>query len=515
MVHRSSGQHFHADGELATPINNTHDPAGHDRRHVPNLVLDACLDTTAGPAGGQANLWTQAPGRLPNAGGFVDREGWRTSPANIQQISAEKSPKSPIVKTTSMKTTVSDEGWSPVASPGSCATASWPVCPQAHFAQRPPVDGTTMAADTRGNAGVPNQNRNQDGFRVGSTLPTLLAGPGHQPTQAMVANQGGAPCLFVQMPFSFLAMPPNSPSAFFPTGDHGDHAGGKSGGPVPVQVQPEAQRPGSMTGEGSEGLSSCSSTSFAQEGVGLKAKVPKATAIAQLQEYLQSPQRSVNFRFPPGAKVLQWAHSEQRTEEGYAIFRAVLSFYCDGVGHHTTGVWERSKKHARQSAAEVTIALLRGKWVPQSATANARAFVDLARVVPVMGTRAAGPAAEADVQVLSKVALERADLRLDRSEPTKPIYDAQQASASSEWSAVVELPVHGVLHAFSGPLRATKEAACAEVARRALWYLRVVNFERLYLPDSSEIIASGCVVPDPTPGWAKAAEVDVRFRQKC
>mmetsp|Transcript_13397 Transcript_13397/g.31451 ORF Transcript_13397/g.31451 Transcript_13397/m.31451 type:complete len:614 (+) Transcript_13397:116-1957(+) len=425
------------------------------------------------------------------------------------------------------------EVWSPHAR-DSAAEHAWPSTPEARFVPQMqvhvPLQTTSVPPSVQEGSlsppspiELPHDPQSQHQTTAAAPLPTLLAGmSGHHQVQ---------PCMYVMTPVSWVAVSPHTLPSSGPTSpllpQGAVYGGGNTppssrtlGGtlgyqqsstppPVPSGFEPPSpqQFPG---GCASEGLSSQSSREAVPSRAVVAKQMAKTTAIAQLQELLQSAQRSVHFRYPPGAKVLQWSHSEQRTAEGFASFRAVLAFFQDGVGHHITGGWERSKKHARQSAAECALAVMRRKQV--SPDISGQAFVDLATPLAVTGTRAMGPAAEADVQLLNKTVDERTDMRLTGGQHVKPVLQAE-ATDRGEWCALVDIPYLGIMHSFSGPPRATKEAACAEAARRVLWYLQMNSFDGLYVPDATAIVASDCIVPDPPLSWAKAAKVDVRFRQ--
>mmetsp|Transcript_11109 Transcript_11109/g.20197 ORF Transcript_11109/g.20197 Transcript_11109/m.20197 type:complete len:545 (-) Transcript_11109:132-1766(-) len=237
--------------------------------------------------------------------------------------------------------------------------------------------------------------------------------------------------------------------------------------------------------------------------------LPKATAIAELQEALQTLECSRLFRYPPGAQVLQWSHTERRALGGQAMFRAVVAFLRDGVGHHVAGAWQRSKKHSRQDAADVFLQLMRRDWARQAPAGSAAPaiYVDVGALLHAH--RSTTLATDNSLQALSQACAERAELRLSVGAPrTDPVWAWQTTGPS--WRALVELPLWGVAHTFSGPVCISPDVARAETAQRVLWYLGgYAPCEGLYVPDSQGLLGAECRVAPPPKSWADLVGVDI------
>jgi len=228
------------------------------------------------------------------------------------------------------------------------------------------------------------------------------------------------------------------------------------------------------------------------------AQQPRMTAIAQLQELLQAVEYAEHFRYPPGTSVLQWTYGEHQLAPGQAVFRAVVAFLRDGVAHHVSGEWERSKKLARQSAADAALVLLRDSRAPHNGNASTRVFIDTAELVPTSKVSTLPAASEDDVQLLQQSC----------NEMSLPgVAWSWQSSGDRSWKAMVEIQVHNIPHTFSGVACATQEAAKGDAARRTMWYLEANGFEGLYEPDGLKLLSADCKVSAPPSTWARSVDV--------
>jgi len=240
--------------------------------------------------------------------------------------------------------------------------------------------------------------------------------------------------------------------------------------------------------------------------------MPKAAAISQLQETLQSVQLTMHFRYPAGVQVLQWSY-KQRRESSRAMFRGIVAYLRDGVPHHVSGGWDSSKKLARQSAAEASVALLRGAWATP-AEVPIEALVDLSGVLPTPGGQAEMLPATADHrQLLLAFCRQHAHMRMDIGAlPSEPVWTCETPqvggdstpSGSAMWVAFVRLPILGVPHTLQGPLCASPQAACAELAQRSLWYLGCPSAHGLYMPDQIALRAAECKISPAPLSWSQA-----------
>mmetsp|Transcript_14782 Transcript_14782/g.33626 ORF Transcript_14782/g.33626 Transcript_14782/m.33626 type:complete len:543 (-) Transcript_14782:141-1769(-) len=274
--------------------------------------------------------------------------------------------------------------------------------------------------------------------------------------------------------------------------------------PIVVLLQPQPQATGMSQPQPQPAQAAAPAIPASQEP-----PLPKATAIAELQEALQTLECSRLFRYPPGAQVLQWSHTERRALGGQAMFRAVVAFLRDGVGHHVAGAWQRSKKHSRQDAADVFLQLMRRDWARQAPAGSAApaVYVDVGALLHAQLSTTL--ATENSLQALSQVCAERAELRLSITAPrTDPVWAWQTTGPS--WRALVELPLWGVAHTFSGPVCISPDVARAETAQRVLWYLGGhAPCEGLYVPDSQGLLGAECRVAPPPKSWADLVGVDI------
>jgi len=242
----------------------------------------------------------------------------------------------------------------------------------------------------------------------------------------------------------------------------------------------------------SESADEATSPSAEEEG--------RSIFVAQLQETLQCAEYTSLFKFPPGVKVLQWSYAEKR--EARLYFRAILHFLCNGVAHHVSGDWSLSKKDARQNAAEVGLALVRGLQLEKDGNA-AVACTDLSYVQPGHSTKAAR-AAKGD-------SLSRFDGYLASSPAAQgsPLQWCSYRSEFNRWHAMLTMSMLGVEHTFSGPALHSREEAQLELAKRVLWYLGAEGFSGFYVPNRRALLSSRCKVPMPPQEW-KAASPCVR-----
>jgi len=229
------------------------------------------------------------------------------------------------------------------------------------------------------------------------------------------------------------------------------------------------------------------------------AQQPRMTAIAQLQELLQAVEYAEHFRYPPGTSVLQWTYGEHQLAPGQAEFRAVVAFLRDGVAHHVSGEWERSKKLARQSAADAALVLLRDSCAPHNGNASTRVFIDTAELVCKVSALPA--ASEDDVQLLQQIC-SRMGLPSARW--------SSQCTSDRSWQAMVEIRLHNIPHTFSGVSCANPEAAKGDVARRTMWYLEAGDLEGLYEPDVLKLLSADCKVSAPPSSWARSVDVSCK-----
>lgn len=229
-----------------------------------------------------------------------------------------------------------------------------------------------------------------------------------------------------------------------------------------------------------------------------EARMGKSTSIAELQELLQSTAQTSHFRCPPGAQVLQWSYKQRSV--GRVMFRAVVAFLHDGIAKHVAGGWGSSKKGARQSAAELALCLLHNT---EAQVEDGSAFIeagDMLLVTP--GHAAAGlPAVPAHTDQLRQFCDEQ-------SGTGSELVWRCDSEGSKGWSATLKLPILGVAHTVRGPPRESPELACAELARRVLWYLGCKSFQGCYHPDGRKLLATNCMVPNPPNEWTEVVSSD-------
>mmetsp|Transcript_72535 Transcript_72535/g.172973 ORF Transcript_72535/g.172973 Transcript_72535/m.172973 type:complete len:578 (+) Transcript_72535:61-1794(+) len=236
---------------------------------------------------------------------------------------------------------------------------------------------------------------------------------------------------------------------------------------------------------------------------------PKAAAIALLQETLQAPQNTTRFKCPSGVKVLQWSYIQRA--DGRLMFRAVVGFLRNGVPHHIAGEWYTCKKHARQSAAEVALGVVRSEITEE--LRHSQALVDVAGLLPAPRSESVrAPATAQHVQMLEEIAGEKFDATADgRGAPQWQVRSEGPEEAGSEaaYFASVTLPMMDMPYTFHGPLSETPDAAKAELARRVLWYLGFGRCRGFYVPNRAELMSSGCQVPESPRYWSESLGFNV------
>lgn len=227
-----------------------------------------------------------------------------------------------------------------------------------------------------------------------------------------------------------------------------------------------------------------SSRGPAQEGMsGAPGENVSKGAISQLQEFVQGAKL---FQMPPNCPVLQWSYDSRMV--GMCLeFRATVAFLLDGLPHHIVGTWKHSKKLAQRDAAERALVLFVNRWGEQMVKAA---------VEPV----------------------DPAHLRVIRSrDPVRELYEysstaEQTAACAPHWcrrweggacQAFVELQLFGVPHTFPGKFCDSEDAACADAARRALWYLQRPGWEEFYEPDPDFAKSVAQAIPEPPTMWAR------------
>mmetsp|Transcript_18374 Transcript_18374/g.42906 ORF Transcript_18374/g.42906 Transcript_18374/m.42906 type:complete len:495 (-) Transcript_18374:17-1501(-) len=246
--------------------------------------------------------------------------------------------------------------------------------------------------------------------------------------------------------------------------------------------------------------------------------IPKPTAIAELQEALQTSKCSRLFRYPPGAQVLQWSHVERRGFGGQAMFRAVVAFLCDGIGHHVAGHWQRCKKHSRHDAADIFLQIMRRCWArPVPANCGAPSvFVDLGERLILAhrhkATQHTPVSAATLVDLLKETCAQHAETRCAADGvPAEPKWSWHQAGPDA-WHALVELPLWGVHYMFAGPICNSQELALKETGRRVLWYLGGAPpqvSENTFVPDSSTLLRTECKVALPPKCWGDLVGIEI------
>jgi len=221
--------------------------------------------------------------------------------------------------------------------------------------------------------------------------------------------------------------------------------------------------------------------------------LPVANSIADLQELLQTPEHCTHFRCPPGVSILHWSYTLQR-KDNRALHRAVVSFLHDGVPKHVAGERCFSKKVARQSAADLALALLHGCGKPLAEAEHGCIYTEVADLMPCSG-KGVRPGT-VHVQQLERFCQE------------------QFCSSQLEWqcevegekafSAYLRLPLLGIMHTFHGPTQASAEVACGELARRVMWCLGCRAVQGKYQPDPQMLLGANCKVSPAAESWTDA-----------
>eukprot|EP00403_Amphidinium_massartii_P024963 CAMPEP_0178389684 /NCGR_PEP_ID=MMETSP0689_2-20121128/10251_1 /TAXON_ID=160604 /ORGANISM="Amphidinium massartii, Strain CS-259" /LENGTH=476 /DNA_ID=CAMNT_0020010157 /DNA_START=92 /DNA_END=1522 /DNA_ORIENTATION=- len=218
------------------------------------------------------------------------------------------------------------------------------------------------------------------------------------------------------------------------------------------------------------------------------------TSIAELQELLQSAQYTSRFKFPAGVKVLQWSYRQRA--EGRLYFRAVLAFFNNGVAHHVAGSWQSCKKHARQSAADAALQLVRETAVTGMDCHPVDVCVDLASMLPAPRSR--HDASHDYIQQCEELF----STARDTDTAAGPEWFTLPAETGDGWQALLRVQVLGVIHTFAGPSLSTSDDACTELAHRVLWYMGMRRCRICYIPNRAALLASRCEVRPPPLAWS-------------
>lgn len=223
-------------------------------------------------------------------------------------------------------------------------------------------------------------------------------------------------------------------------------------------------------------------------------------AISQLQEFVQGAKL---FPMPPNCPVLQWAY-ETRMVGMCLEFQATVAFILDGVPHHIVGDWKHSKKLAQRDSAERALGLFVSRW---GELALKDGPVPTGRS-PLPADHGAAGKANADLSctAVAGAAVEVAILEKFCSQLLPQCTEPLQWSHRWEGNlcqAFVEIRLFDVPHTLSGKPREDVEAASADAARRALWYLQCPGFEDYFELDPDYVAAAAHVIPGPPAGWAR------------
>merc|ERR1712232_154884 len=166
-------------------------------------------------------------------------------------------------------------------------------------------------------------------------------------------------------------------------------------------------------------------------------------------------------------------------------YRAIMSFFLDGVPHHVAGGWWASKKNAQRDTAARALQLFEGRWhwaEPSEHHGASRAEIPM------------DLSGEEDVLLESFCA--------EQQMCKKPEWTIQPESVGengeSRCVAVVELSLCGVPHKLAGAPKSTEKEARVDAAQRALWYLQCPGFEDFFGPEP----LTSASVP-PVSDWLK------------
>jgi hypothetical protein len=144
-------------------------------------------------------------------------------------------------------------------------------------------------------------------------------------------------------------------------------------------------------------------------------------------------------------------------------------------------MWQAKKKDAQRDAAERALSLFVGRRGEQIGEGNALLLSN-------------------GVAQLSEQELVADRCRsLDTSCSIQPCWHLHWEADACR--ATVEISLCGVPHQFIGADERSEAAACANTARRVLWYLQCPGFEDAFEPDPSSLVATK--LPPPPVAWAQ------------
>jgi len=233
--------------------------------------------------------------------------------------------------------------------------------------------------------------------------------------------------------------------------------------------------------------------------VGMANLTPEAKgAIAKLQEFVQGSKQCPS---PGGCSTLQW-DSEQRQAggKGDLEFRFTVMFLLDGIPHTCLGEWHTDKKSAKRDTATQALNLFVDRWgdwllglsfgVPdrlqvELAAEHDEAAAEIARAVP--------EACHLDIFCCGVPECGQPSI----STPARPRW--RQLCEDGLYKALVDIELLGVKHTFCGCSKNYPDEACADTAKRVLWYLQCRGFETSYHAHFCEEVAKE--IPKPPPGW--------------
>jgi len=222
------------------------------------------------------------------------------------------------------------------------------------------------------------------------------------------------------------------------------------------------------------------------------------SAIAELQQLLQSAEHTTLFKFPPGVSVLHWTYREEVVDR--YMFQAVLGFLCNGVPHHVAGDWHPSKRNARHSAADVGVSLMKAIMINKAeGEAPPRANVDLASVLLAASHELGSPADM--VRKLEALLDECAAVTAPGRE-----WRLVQSQRRSKWFAFLVIELMGVLFTFSGPVYSDIEEAKGELAKRVMWYMGYSGLQGCYLPNKRLLLSNRCQVSQAPLAWMESLD---------
>lgn len=233
-------------------------------------------------------------------------------------------------------------------------------------------------------------------------------------------------------------------------------------------------------------------------------------AISQLQEFVQGAKL---FPMPPNCPVLQWDY-DTRMVSMCLEFRATVAFLLDGVPHHVAGAWKHSKKLAQRDTAERTLALFVNRWgelVQDDVRQGEQPQGDTPGGVVLQKNMSRGSSTttcgeSSPPPPPSEVAaLEDFSARFSSLCPSAclPPPRWSHTTEGGQCRAFVEVSMFDVPHTFPGKPCATREAAEADAAKRALWYLQCPGYEEAFEPDPEFVKAAAQTIPDISTLWAR------------